>query len=116
MTGSSGNSEFSFPLALNVPLDFASGNIEGLGEIKVTVSLGSGGSRGGARAPHLFWVKKEVMTEGKMAERASKSKGRREPLLHIPPHVTPRHNATELSTKIALHWSPGGGHLTYVWV
>ena len=37
----------------------------------------SGGSRGGARggrAPPLFWVKKEEMTEGKMADRASKSR------------------------------------------
>ena len=37
---------------------------------------GSGGSRGGARGarlPRLFWVKKEEMTEGKMAAMASKS-------------------------------------------
>ena len=32
----------------------------------------SGGSRGGA--PPLFWVKKEEMTEGKMADRTSKSR------------------------------------------
>jgi len=30
-----------FPLDLNVPLGFASGNIEGLGETKLTVSLGA---------------------------------------------------------------------------
>ena len=37
--------------------------------------LSSGGSRGGARgAPPLFWVKNEEMTEGKMADRASKSR------------------------------------------
>ena len=38
----------------------------------------SGGSRGGARGarppPSLFWVKEEEMTEGKMADRASKSR------------------------------------------
>ena len=37
----------------------------------------SGGSRGGAqgaRPPPLFWVKKEEMTEGKMAAMASKSR------------------------------------------
>ena len=28
----------------------------------------------GARPPPLFWVKKEEMTEGKMADRASKSR------------------------------------------
>ena len=41
--------------------------------------MNSGGSRGGARGarpppPHLFWVKKEEMTEGKMAAMASKSR------------------------------------------
>ena len=41
MTGPSGNSEFCFPSTLNVPLGFASGNIEGLGETKLTVSLGT---------------------------------------------------------------------------
>ena len=37
----------------------------------------TGGSRGGARgarAPPLFWVKKEEITEGKMAAMASKSR------------------------------------------
>ena len=37
----------------------------------------SGGSRGrgpGVLGPPLFWVKKEEMTEGKMADRASKSR------------------------------------------
>ena len=39
----------------------------------------SGGSRGEARGtppppPPLFWVKKEELTEGKMADRASKSR------------------------------------------
>ena len=37
----------------------------------------SGGSRGGARrtrVPPLFWVKIEEMTEGKMADRARKSR------------------------------------------
>ena len=39
----------------------------------------SGGSSGGARGarpppPPLFWVEKEEMTEGKMADRASKSR------------------------------------------
>ena len=32
----------------------------------------SGGSRGGARAPTLFWMKKEEMTEGRKAGWASK--------------------------------------------
>ena len=41
MTCPTGNSEFYFPLTLNVPLGFASGNIEGLGEAKLTVSLGA---------------------------------------------------------------------------
>ena len=38
----------------------------------VSESETSGGSRGGARGPPppLFWVKKEEMTEGKMADRA----------------------------------------------
>ena len=42
----------------------------------VRCTLTSGGSRGGARGPPppLFWVKNEEMTEGKMADRASKSK------------------------------------------
>jgi len=40
MTGSAGNSEFCFPSTLNVSLGFASGNIDGLGETKLTVSLG----------------------------------------------------------------------------
>ena len=39
MTGLSGNNEFCFPFDLHVPLEFASGNIEGLGETKLTVSL-----------------------------------------------------------------------------
>ena len=40
--------------------------------LSVCVSC-SGGSRGEARPP-LFWVKKEEMTEGKMAAMASKSR------------------------------------------
>ena len=40
MTGPMGNSEFCFPSTFNVPLGFTSGNIEGLGETKLTVSLG----------------------------------------------------------------------------
>jgi len=38
MTGPTGNSEFCFPLDVNVPLGF---NIEALGETKLTVSLGT---------------------------------------------------------------------------
>ena len=38
MTGPSGNSEFCFP---STSTGFASGNIEGLGETKLTVSLGA---------------------------------------------------------------------------
>ena len=41
------------------------------------LNIFSGGSRGGARGarpPPLFWVKKEEMTEGKMAAMASKSR------------------------------------------
>ena len=41
MTGRKGNSEFYFPSTLNLPLSFASGNIKGLGETKLTVSLGA---------------------------------------------------------------------------
>ena len=41
MTGPSANSEFCFPSTLDVPLGCASGNIEGLGEIKLTVLLGA---------------------------------------------------------------------------
>ena len=39
MTGPTGNSEFCSPSTLSVSLGFASGNIEGLGETKLTVSL-----------------------------------------------------------------------------
>ena len=35
MTGTAGNSEFCFP-STSIPFGFASGNIEGLGETKVT--------------------------------------------------------------------------------
>ena len=42
MIGTVGNSEFCFALILNVPLGFVSGNIEGHGETKLTVSLGVG--------------------------------------------------------------------------
>ena len=48
-----------------------------LGRTNVKASQTSGGSRGGAqgaRASPLFWIKKEEMTEGKMADRASKSR------------------------------------------
>ena len=41
MTGPTQNSEFCFPSTLNVPLAFASGNIEDLGETKLAVSLGA---------------------------------------------------------------------------
>ena len=43
----------------------------------------SGGSRGGPPPPPhpFFWVKKEEMTEGKMADRAIKSR----PALYLPP-------------------------------
>ena len=41
MNGPTGKSELCFPSSLNVPLRFASGNIEGLGETKLTVSLGA---------------------------------------------------------------------------
>ena len=37
-------------------------------------NLGEGPGGPGARPPPLFWVKKEEMTEGKMAGRASKSR------------------------------------------
>ena len=40
MTGPTGNSELCFPSTLSVSLGFGSGNIEGLGETKLTVSLG----------------------------------------------------------------------------
>ena len=40
MTDPSGNSEFYFPQTLNVPPGEASGNIEGLGETNLTLSLG----------------------------------------------------------------------------
>ena len=39
MTGPSGKKRVLFHLDLNVPVGFASGNIEGLGETKLTVSL-----------------------------------------------------------------------------
>ena len=39
MTGPMGNSEFGFPLTLNVPLGFTLGNIKGLGETKLTVFI-----------------------------------------------------------------------------
>ena len=39
MTGHAGNSEFLFPINLNVSFVFASGHIEGLGGTKLTVSL-----------------------------------------------------------------------------
>jgi len=41
-TGPTGNSKFCFPVTLNVPLGFASRNIDGLEETKLTVSLGAG--------------------------------------------------------------------------
>ena len=43
MTGPLGNSEFCFPESLNVPRGEteAEGNIEGLGETKLTVSHGA---------------------------------------------------------------------------
>ena len=41
VTGPTGNSEFCILSAVSVPLDFASGNIDGLGETKLTVSLGA---------------------------------------------------------------------------
>ena len=41
MTGPAANSEFCFPLDLNVLLGFTSGNIEGLELTKLTVSLGA---------------------------------------------------------------------------
>jgi len=41
MTGPSGDSEFCFPETLNVPQGEAEGNIEGLGETKLTVSRGA---------------------------------------------------------------------------
>ena len=41
MTGPTGNSEFCFPSTLNVSLGSPSGNIEGLGETKLAVSLGA---------------------------------------------------------------------------
>jgi len=40
-------------------------------------SISSGGSKGGAlgaRAPHLFWVKKKEITDGKKASRTRKSR------------------------------------------
>ena len=48
-------------------------------------SMCSGGSMGGAQGARLplFWVKKEEMTEGKMADRASKSR------LPLPPPPPP---------------------------
>ena len=39
MTGHKGNSEFCFPEALNVHRGEANGNIEGRGEIKLTLFL-----------------------------------------------------------------------------
>lgn len=41
MTVPAGNSEFCFPSTLSVPLGFASGNIKGPGETKLTISLGA---------------------------------------------------------------------------
>jgi len=41
MAGPMGNSEFCFPETLNVPQGEAEGNIEGLGETKLTVSRGA---------------------------------------------------------------------------
>ena len=41
MTGPKGNSEFCFPETLNVPRGETEGNIEGQGEIKLTVSCGA---------------------------------------------------------------------------
>ena len=41
MTGPVGNSEFCFPETLNVPLGFAEGSIEGLGETKLAVPCGA---------------------------------------------------------------------------
>ena len=41
MTGPKRNSEFCFPENLNVPRGEADGNIEGLGETKLTVSRGA---------------------------------------------------------------------------
>ena len=40
MTGPKGNSEFCFPSILDVLLNFAWGNIEGLTETKLAISLG----------------------------------------------------------------------------
>ena len=42
--------------------------------IRSTVTLGEGPGGPGGPGPPLFWVKKEEMTEGKMAGRASKSR------------------------------------------
>ena len=42
MTDTKGNTEFCFPETLNVSFGFPSGNNEGLGETKLTVSLGVG--------------------------------------------------------------------------
>ena len=41
MTDPTENNEFCFPSTLNVPFGIASGNIEGLGETKLSVSLGA---------------------------------------------------------------------------
>ena len=49
-------------------------------------AVNSGGSRGGARGA-LFWVKKEEMTEGKMAGRASKSRPPPPPPPPPPPYL-----------------------------
>ena len=46
MTGTKGNSEFCFPETLNVPWGEAEGNIEGRVETKLTVSRGTGKTRG----------------------------------------------------------------------
>jgi len=61
------------------------------------VLLCSGGSRGGAL--HLFWVEKEEMTEGREANRASKSKPPPSPLVQSldPPLLCP-YEATVHST------------------
>ena len=42
-----------------------------LGELEKAVETLLGGSRGGG--PPLFWVKKEEMTEGEMADRAPRA-------------------------------------------
>ena len=41
---------------------------------RLMIIYSSGGSRGGAWGPPLFWVKKKEMTEGKKASKANKSR------------------------------------------